>query len=335
MLSNLETHNAQMIREGKSKEERFKILKENALYQMDILSAAERIVSIVKENLLREEYFKMTSFELIEIFNDTQNIIKNTPDLYAQMVKSQSSSQLFLEDYISPIRIIRGNGKVEVVENTTFQCARELHQQFSKIAVLNFANPHEPGGGVKRGAMAQEECLCRCSDLYNVLAQPYFLKHYYQYHYQKCDYIFSDRLIYSPNIIVFKSDDRIPKMLDIPFLVDVITCAAPYLNSYIIKTEEELMDIYKSRIKNILETAMSKEVDCLILGAFGCGAFHNNPDLMAKAFADMLVQNQYAKFFEKVVFAIKRTGNFCKNLCAFEENFYEFSAEGNKRRFWM
>lgn len=277
----------------------------------------------------------MTSFDLIEIFRDTQDIIGNTPDLYAQMIKSQSSSQLFLEDYTSPIRRIRGNGNVKIVENTTFQCARDLHHRFSKIAVLNFANPHVPGGGVKRGAMAQEECLCRCSDLYNVLAQPYFLKHYYQYQYEKCDCIFSDRLIYSPNITVFKSDDEIPKRLDIPFLVDVITCAAPYLNGNVIKTDEELQDIYKSRIKQILEVAMSKEVDCLILGAFGCGAFKNNPDLMAKAFEELLVRNQYAKFFEKVVFAIKRTGDFCKNICSFEEAFYELSPEGNKRRFWM
>ena len=46
VLSNLETHNAQMIREGKNKEERFKILKEIATYQMDILSAADKIIRI-------------------------------------------------------------------------------------------------------------------------------------------------------------------------------------------------------------------------------------------------------------------------------------------------
>ena len=46
LLSNLETHNAQMIREGKSKEERFRILKEIADYQMQILSEADSIVQI-------------------------------------------------------------------------------------------------------------------------------------------------------------------------------------------------------------------------------------------------------------------------------------------------
>lgn len=50
VLSNLETHNAQMIREGRSKEERFSILKEIAAYQMDVLSEAERIVKIEEKN---------------------------------------------------------------------------------------------------------------------------------------------------------------------------------------------------------------------------------------------------------------------------------------------
>ena len=43
VLSNLESHNAQMIREGKDKAERFKILKEIAEYQIRILSEAENI----------------------------------------------------------------------------------------------------------------------------------------------------------------------------------------------------------------------------------------------------------------------------------------------------
>lgn len=276
----------------------------------------------------------MTAFDLIEIFKDTQNRIFNTPVLFDQMLKSQCGSQLYLEGYTSPLRVTRGSGSVVVCENTTFQCARELRQRFSKIAVLNFANPHEPGGGVKRGAMAQEECLCRCSDLYNTLAQPYFQKHYYEYHAQNCGNLFSDRLIYSPDITVFKSDDSIPQLLGTPFCVDVITCAAPYIG-HRTYDPEELVGVYKARIRNILEVAMSKEVNCLILGAFGCGAFHNDPNLMAKAFADLLIGERYVTYFESVVFAIKRTGTFCQNLCAFQEAFYGISEEGNKRRFWM
>lgn len=270
----------------------------------------------------------MTAFELITIFEDTQNRILNTPELFDEMLKSKSRSQLFLEEYTSPLRVTRGPGRVAVCENTTFQCARDQLPGFAKIAVLNFANPHEPGGGVKRGAMAQEECLCRCSDLYNALDQPYFQKYYYGYHAQNGDELFSDRLIYSPDITVFKSDEKIPQLLENPFHVDVITCAAPYINSYVSYKTDELMNRYHCRIRNILEVAMSKEVDCLILGAFGCGAFHNDPNLMAKAFADLLIGEGYARYFESVIFAIKRTGTFCRNLSAFREAFDGTSGEG-------
>ncbi len=43
VLSNLETHNAQMIREGRNKAERFQIIKEIAEYQLNVLKAAEQI----------------------------------------------------------------------------------------------------------------------------------------------------------------------------------------------------------------------------------------------------------------------------------------------------
>lgn len=272
----------------------------------------------------------MSENDLIQIFEDTQRIIREDAVLRERTLKSQRDSQLFLGDYISPIRRVKGTGKIEVVESTTFQCARNSLHEFWRIAVLNFANPHEPGGGVHRGATAQEECLCRCSNLYNVLAQPYFLKHYYRYHYHECDNYFSDRLIYSPGVTVFKSDDRIPQILEKPFSVDVITCAAPYLDDFVIKEDEELFDIYISRIKNILEVAISKEVDCIILGAFGCGAFHNNPALVAKAFAKLLVREQYAQLFEKVIFAIKRSGRFCPNLYSFDKVFNSISVPGNR-----
>lgn len=266
----------------------------------------------------------MTPHQLIEIFEDTQHMIQTNPTLHAQMQISQRSSMLFPNGYKSPIRVRRGSGRIHVDEVTTFQCAREVSPFFSCTAVLNFANPHEPGGGVRRGAMAQEECLCRCSDLYNVLAQPHFLEQYYRYHHQ-CDNFFSDRLIYSPGITVCKSDDPVPQPLNPPFPVDVITCAAPYLFGYVNMPAEKLMAIYKSRIRNILEAAMSQKVDCLILGAFGCGAFHNDPNLMARAFKAVLVAERYAEYFEEVIFAIKASGQSARNLQVFREVFQNTS----------
>ncbi|MEE1029023.1 MAG: KilA-N domain-containing protein [Agathobacter sp.] len=49
VLSNLETHNAQMIREGKSKEERFLVLKEIAEYQIRILNEAQNISNKIEQ----------------------------------------------------------------------------------------------------------------------------------------------------------------------------------------------------------------------------------------------------------------------------------------------
>ena len=54
VLSNLESHNAQMLREGKEKGERFKILQEIAEYQLNVLNAAEEIKMIESDGALSE-----------------------------------------------------------------------------------------------------------------------------------------------------------------------------------------------------------------------------------------------------------------------------------------
>ena len=54
VLSNLESHNAQMLREGKGKEERFQILQEIAEYQLGVLNTAEQIKLAERDNVLLE-----------------------------------------------------------------------------------------------------------------------------------------------------------------------------------------------------------------------------------------------------------------------------------------
>lgn len=117
-----------------------------------------------------------------------------------------------------------------VVESTTFATAKRYIGN-GKVAVLNFANPENPGGGVQNGAMAQEECLCRSSILYPCLIDDNVFTEYYQYHKELKNTFFSDRLIYTKDVTVFKDDNTIPQMMpeDEWFNVDVITCAAPYL----------------------------------------------------------------------------------------------------------
>ena len=194
-----------------------------------------------------------------------------------------------------------------MVEDTTFHCARRFAEAGRRVAALNFANAYNPGGGVRHGAMAQEECLCRSSNLYCALTLPYLLKNYYKNNERTTGEMGTDAIIYSPGVTVFKSDDPIPVPLEKPFQVDVLTCAAPYVNPQRKKpfSREDLEAAMSRRIRNILEVAVANGVDVLVLGAFGCGAFNNPPEMVAGSFHYYLRERACADYFDEVVFAIK------------------------------
>lgn len=122
------------------------------------------------------------------------------------------------------------------------------------------------------------------------------------------------------------------------FNVDVITCAAPYIANRRYTNKAALKQLFKGRIKNIFESAIDNDVDAIILGAFGCGAFKNLPEIVAKAFHEVIDENAYNSYFKKIIFAIKSTNNNdpyfpCPNIMAFELEFYDLSVEANKMRF--
>ena len=228
---------------------------------------------------------------------------------------------------------------IQVQEGTTFAAARE-NLAGGKVAVLNFANPHYPGGGVTQGAMAQEECLCRSSNLYPCLSADEIFEEYYQYHRTRTDYDFSDRLIYSPGVTVFKDDAPVPQLMPREdwFQVDVITCAAPFLAKRRYVNQTVLRNRFKSRIRNILEAAIENEIEVLILGAFGCGAFGNPPKVAARAFREVLEEQRYHTAFSRVVFAIKSSVDgdpysVCPNIAAFQQEFCGKSEELEKLRY--
>ena len=261
---------------------------------------------------------------LIEAFKDTQIQIQSNERLRKETRKMQAGTRLYLDNFVSVI----GERKciepyILVEEDTTFHCAQQLVAENKKTAVLNFANAYHPGGGIKNGAMAQEECLCRSSNLYEALTIPYLIRHYYKWNEKNTGDMASDRIIYSPDVTVFKSDDTYPENLDTWFQVDVITCAAPYFDKSKKKpvTLDKLADVFENRIRNILEVAIANQVDHLVLGAFGCGAFHNPPELVASIFHKLLIEQGYGAYFEKVVFAIKKSGAVCPNLDAFRRVF--------------
>ena len=205
---------------------------------------------------------------------------------------------------------VEENGKDSLICST---------RETGRVAVLNFANAYHPGGGVTHGAMAQEECLCRSSNLYSGLTLPYLIRNYYKDNQRTTGDLGTDKVIWSPGVTVFKSDDAVPVMLDHSFEVDVLTCAAPY---YDVRKKHpvplaQLEDVFYHRILNILEVAIANDVDSIVLGAFGCGAFNNPPGLVAEAFYRVLVEKQYRNYFRRIVFAIKKNDRENSNLQAF------------------
>ena len=265
---------------------------------------------------------------LISVFADTEKIYKSSPQLQSA-VENTIKNQYIISDN-SQIKPLSENhrftepAKIFVSMKRSFQAAQNYKEQ--KVCVLNFASARHPGGGVKTGASAQEECLCRCSTLYFAISEQNTLKNFHEKHdfmirNGQMDLTYNDDCIYSPEIVVFKSDDGAYKYLpeDEQYKVDVITCAAPNLNRlYTGITESELREIHQKRARRILDTAKSENEDVLILGAFGCGAFRNPPEIVAEVWADVL--KDYLFDFKTIEFAVvSKPAKPSKNYLAFKE----------------
>lgn len=192
---------------------------------------------------------------------------------------------------------------VTITKDRSFTAAMKNKNSFDRIAVLNFANAFYPGGGVERGCTAQEESLCRISTLYPVISSDELSDFYIYNADNDVDDRGTDSLIYSKGIVIFKSDTDEPELLpkEEQMKVDVITMAAPDLRDTMM-TNIELYSIHFKRAMHMLSCAAAEEADILILGALGCGAFENDPRVVAKAWRDAI--KAFPKVFMKIEFAI-------------------------------
>ena len=215
-------------------------------------------------------------------------------------------------------------GNVSVVNMRTMEAAR-IYGATKKTAVLNFASARHPGGQVMEGSSAQEEALCRCSTLYQVLSDEKF-KPFYNTYKEVKNFMpyYTNRLIYSPNVCVFGTDTYISDVMPehLWYYCDVITCAAPNMLHIVREGKEinrdELYNILLSRVNNIINSAIIYGADVLVLGAFGCGVFKNPPELVAGAFKSVLFDNNKRKYFDDVVFAIIDDHRGNDNLSTFK-----------------
>jgi uncharacterized protein (TIGR02452 family) len=189
---------------------------------------------------------------------------------------------------------------IEVTGESSLEAARRLG---TATAVLNFASARNPGGGYLNGAQAQEEALCRASALYTCLLRA---PEFYDHHRTHRDPFYTDRVIHSPAVPVFR-DDR-GRLLDEPFTAGFLTAAAP--NAGVVRRTmpdrvAELPHALATRAERVLETAAAHGHRRLVLGAWGCGVFQNDPAQVAGAFRGLLGPGgRFAGAFEHVVFGV-------------------------------
>lgn len=277
--------------------------------------------------------------KLKEVFNDTLEFINSNELLRSFTENSKNLTEVRTQNPWLDSPAKEGNfyfSNVFVTKSKTLEAALRLHKEnpANKIAILNFASATNPGGGVTKGSSAQEESICRCTNLYPCLNTGKNWKYFYTPHKAEGNPLHNDDIIYTPGIIICKSDDgQFRRLTNDEFVtVDVITCAAPNLrenpnnycnqegtNSAVNISDEDLYKLHLKRARNILYTALRYNVDILVLGAFGCGAFKNNPYVVAKAYKDAL--KDYATQFKEIEFAIYCKGYETENYDAFAEEF--------------
>ncbi|MGW6545253.1 TIGR02452 family protein [Streptomyces massasporeus] len=221
---------------------------------------------------------------------------------------------------------------IEVTGESSLEAARRLHSRGvprrpaapvgpgGRVAVLNFASARNPGGGYLNGAQAQEEALCRASALYTCLLQA---RAFYDHHRAHRDPFYTDRVIHSPAVPVFR-DDR-GALLAEPYTAGFLTSAAPNAGVVYRTAPEravELPRVLAARAERVLETAAAHGYRRLVLGAWGCGVFRNDPAQVAEAFRALLGHGgRFAQAFEHVVFGVLDRTRDRQVLGAFEQTF--------------
>lgn len=200
---------------------------------------------------------------------------------------------------------------VQVCNETTLQAGRRLVERGLKPLALNFANGKTPGGGFLHGSRAQEESLCWSSALYATLdGDPM-----YAFHSDRPEPDSSDWMILSPQVPVFQDDQA--RTLEAPWLLDFLTAAAPYAPTV---GQPRSGDLLEGRIHRALAVAASHGYDSLILGAWGCGAFGNDPDRTARDFRKALA-GPFRGCFQEIVFAVMDWSAERRTLGPFREMF--------------
>lgn len=263
------------------------------------MNKTQRILDIVKSGEIKIENKKLNIKDKLNNHNEIE---------YREIDVAKINMNLIEKHSEQCDIVISGLGASDVVFNP-------ITSNYDNITILNFASSLHPGGGFIKGSKAQEESLCYASNLYDILSQH---KDFYEYNNKHKNYsLYTDGIIYVRNCLFFINNNIEVE----PRYCNIITCAAPNRKQAKLKrVKDSVINItMERRIKQILEIAAYNKTECLILGAFGCGVFGNDPNLVAKLFKQYLVDYNYGYYFKKVIFAMNSSND--KNAIAFNKVF--------------
>lgn len=230
---------------------------------------------------------------------------------------------------------------ISVVAVDCLYAAQKFAKQGAKVAVLNMANQFGAGGGYLHGAAAQEEDLCRRSNLINSLDPKFYTESenedYEQNGFGEYSTLYSDKVT-----VVRQGRDKQYTFLnaDQQFSVSVISGAAYNLKFSNVKAgSKRYIQGMKNKIIMQLEAALQHGHKNLVLSAFGCGAFANDPNFVAKMYKEILAYPRYRNAFDNIVFAIvpnpgAKNDNYgpFKSVFSNQDKSYTISAQFQQER---
>lgn len=259
---------------------------------------AEDALKIIKQG------FFLASDQTKIFINEQQTYAEVNTKLYSPLVSDQLLKERVSQKLSQPT-IVKVNQ--ETTLNVTRQLIAEGHDD---VVCLNFASAKNPGGGFLGGAQAQEESIARASGLYPCLLKA---PTYYDSNRKSKSCIYTDHIIYSPLVPIFKNEEG--ENLDKLVCAAVIT--APAVNAGVIRQREpqkvDLIEpIMKRRIEKVLAIALEHGHKTIVLGAWGCGVFRNDPDDVAQYFKEV-IETKFKDEFRKILFAVySRNERFVK-----------------------
>lgn len=279
---------------------------------MSLQKIAVETIEILKKGEYTSPEGEIISIRKQQQFSE-QNSILYTPQQATQLLQQKND----IPYGPSPI--------IQITSDKSQQATQRLveMENISNPVVLNFASAKHPGGGFVSGARAQEEDLARCSGLYHCLLPQ---TEYYRANRNYKSLLYTDHIIYSPSVVWFR--DRENHLLNKPYLASVITAPAP--NAARLSKEErtnQLEQTIRRRVAMILAIARQHNHRTLVLGAWGCGVFANDPYMIAEAFSSWLDSSSFRGHFERVEFAIYDSHPSQKTIQAFRNVFNEPESE--------